>query len=235
MAQPIRTAQGQGYGQAKAQADAQRAVPLPDATQWEAPVIPLHEPTARPGQHVMDGADAGPGRNAAQAGVIGADDPTGKDQMLNVLRGIFDKYPLPGLASAIQAWSQAPSWSFDDLMLNGPPTKAGGGMFDPGATLDPSQVNDQRIPTAGGFGITAGLAAAGTVGQVAGDVGSDALFRPDMGDKRNNGWSEDSSDYNQDVTVRDAGNRAEDTGQTDGGGFTGPDTAQPKLRTKGPR
>lgn len=233
MAQPIRTAGGQAYGAAKQQADAQRAVPLPDASTWEAPIVPLHEPTARPGQHVMDGVDVGPGRNAAEAGIPGAMDAGGREQILNTLRGIFDRYPLPGIASAIQAWTQAPSWSFDDLWTNGPDTP----MFDPNARLDASQVSDQRLPTMAGAAINVGLTAGVNDPRLNDESGipEDTSDPIDMGDKRNNGWSEDSSDYNQDVTVRDAGNRAEDTGQTDGGGFTGPDTGQPKLRMKGPR
>lgn len=183
MAQPVRTATGQPYGAAKQQADAQRTVPLPDASTWEAPIIPLHEPTARPGQHVMDGVDVGPGRNAVEAGIPGAMDAGGREQILNTLRGVFDRYPLPGIASAIQAWTQAPSWSFDDLWVNGPdtPPAAGsptlgpppaaprGGMFDPSASLDPDQVVDTRQTSAAALGVQQGAALGAAVSQVADD------------------------------------------------------------------
>lgn len=56
-AQPIRTAPGQPYGDAAAQAAAQAAVPLAQAQ----PVPSMEGPTTRPGEHVMTGAPMGPG------------------------------------------------------------------------------------------------------------------------------------------------------------------------------
>lgn len=112
--QPIRTATGQPYGAAKAQADLQRAAPLPGPQ--EMPVMPLNAPTMRPAEHVMAGANAGPGPSAAEAGVIGADgDP---EQVLNILRGLYSKYPLPGIEAAIMDYAKNPPWSFDDLKID---------------------------------------------------------------------------------------------------------------------
>lgn len=75
--QPITTAPGQGYGQAKAQEDAQRAVPMAGAPQGgspQAPVPPtaaglpapgsmpgLFDDSTDPNEHVMSGANGGPG------------------------------------------------------------------------------------------------------------------------------------------------------------------------------
>lgn len=56
-AQPVRTAPGQPYGAATAQAQAQQAVPMAGAPQ----VLSLHAPTQRPDEHVMTGSPMGPG------------------------------------------------------------------------------------------------------------------------------------------------------------------------------
>lgn len=179
--QPIRVASGQPYGAAKAQADAQRVAPLP-----EMPVVPLNAPSMRPNEHVMSGVNAGPGPGAAEAGVIGYEQ--NGDDILNTLRGLYQKYPLPGIAAAISDYAQHPPWSFDDLTidlvdqatraaqiaernrrfdelagigkarlprptrLEQPATREPGGMFDPAAPLDPSQVDDQRVSTGLGLG-----------------------------------------------------------------------------------
>lgn len=55
-AAPVRTAPGQAYGAAAAQAAAQQVVPMA-----QTPVVGLHAPSARPGEHVMTGAPRGPG------------------------------------------------------------------------------------------------------------------------------------------------------------------------------
>lgn len=57
MAQPIRTAPSQEYGQRVAQEEAQRAIPLPSAT----PLVPLDAPSLRENEPVTAGLTQGPG------------------------------------------------------------------------------------------------------------------------------------------------------------------------------
>jgi hypothetical protein len=119
--QPIRTPTGGAYGQAKALTDAQRAAPLPD---WEASVVPLDAPTERPNEHVMDGVNAGPGRNAAEAGIPGGMSGDTADDLLATLRGIYARYPLDGIRQAIIDFSQRPPWTLEDLAIDlGPGTQ----------------------------------------------------------------------------------------------------------------
>lgn len=101
-AQPIQTATNQPYGVAKQQADAQRAVPLPRNTGWQAPVVPLHAPTMRPDENVMAGTDAGPGPTAAEAGVPVHDDGT-PEAASAIIRGIFAATQNPALMAVVQA------------------------------------------------------------------------------------------------------------------------------------
>lgn len=70
-AQPVRTAPGQVYGQAAAQAEAQKALPLsqlapppsPNPAPAPSPVLapPLTDPTQRPAEPVTAGLPVGPG------------------------------------------------------------------------------------------------------------------------------------------------------------------------------
>lgn len=55
--QPITAPTGQAYGERKAQVDAQRAIPLPQAP----PVVPLGAPSQRPAEPVTSGLPVGPG------------------------------------------------------------------------------------------------------------------------------------------------------------------------------
>lgn len=113
-------AKGQAYGVAKQQADSMAAAPIAQGGAWEAPVVPLSAPSARPGEHVMDGVDAGPGRTAAQAGVPGAMGNTTQDGILNTLRGIYEQFPIQGIADLITGFSQNAPWTIDDLFLPSP-------------------------------------------------------------------------------------------------------------------
>lgn len=93
VAQPVRTGTGQTYGDAKAQADAQRAMPLaggpapiPGAPpEVEHPAIgSLYAPTARPDEPVTAGIDSGPGPGPAFGGALNDRD---------VLAALARKYP----------------------------------------------------------------------------------------------------------------------------------------------
>lgn len=59
--QPAQAAPQQTYGQAGAQIEAQRAIPLPAGGPLPEPITPFGAPTQRPDEHVMTGAPAGPG------------------------------------------------------------------------------------------------------------------------------------------------------------------------------
>lgn len=109
LAQAVRTAPGQQYGQAKQQADAQRAVPLPQSAppavaqpppSTLAPPEPglLHAPSARPAEPVTAGLPigAGPGPEA----LFGAGRPDG--DLLPSLYAAFRTAPSEGLRSAIE-------------------------------------------------------------------------------------------------------------------------------------
>jgi hypothetical protein len=103
-AQPVRTAPGQPYGAAKAQADAQRQMPLPQlppAAAAPAPGVPsstgapelvgLYAPTMRPDEPVQAGLPIGPGEGPIAG-------PTPKER----LQAIYRQYPyLDELGAAI--------------------------------------------------------------------------------------------------------------------------------------
>lgn len=87
--QPIRAAQGQEYGAHQQQIQAQQQQPLPD----------FGAPTARPGEPIHSGMNAGPGPNAAQAGLPAM---AGPDQSVaDHLRAIFSVYPNEDLADLV--------------------------------------------------------------------------------------------------------------------------------------
>lgn len=198
MAQPVRVPTGQQYGKAKEMADAQRAIPLPNApaapspsaagaprsadaaSMWQAPVTPLNAPSQRPGEHVMDGVAAGPGRDPAQAGIPGHEQGSARDEVLATLRGLYQKFPISSLGAAIRDFAQQPPWTVKDLTVNfRDPTDMGNGItvvgtrpvpgwgtdggmqFDPEAPLDTSQVEDRRDPA---YGAAAGAASAAVAG-----------------------------------------------------------------------
>jgi hypothetical protein len=176
VAQPNRVPTGLPYGQAGQLAAAQRAIPLPQADTWEAPVIPLDAPTQRPDEPVTDGVPIGPGRSPVEAGIPGANEDTTTEGILNTLRGILQAYPLPSIAQAIADFATNPPWSIEDLFLDfgppprdedelivrGPPPELGGLTFDESAPLDTSMVEDVRAET--------GAAAAATGGVIAGGI-----------------------------------------------------------------
>lgn len=114
---------GQGYGQAGAQLDAQKAIPLPNATNVtvnrgadgrisgvnvpqptpQAPATqppgsttPLDAPTQRPGEPVTNGAPSGPGAGPSALGLQG-----GQTQVLDQLRLLFQQYPISEIADLI--------------------------------------------------------------------------------------------------------------------------------------
>lgn len=104
-AQPVKTAPGQPYGQAGAQAQAQRALPLPatppvqaaaPSTQSGPPPGMLAQPTARPGEPVTAGLPigAGPGPEALAGGLP-------QDQVLANLYRAYQIAPSDGLRALI--------------------------------------------------------------------------------------------------------------------------------------
>ena len=64
-AQKIQTVPGQTYGKATAQAEAQKAIPLPDNTPIPGSFGALDRPTERPDEPVTAGAPFGPGPGPA--------------------------------------------------------------------------------------------------------------------------------------------------------------------------
>lgn len=189
--QQIRTPSGLAYGKAKELADMQRAAPIPKApgipaggppardAGYRAPVIPLDAPSTMPGQHVLDGVDIGPGRTAAEAGIPVNDDGS-NEAVAAMIRGIYAATGMPELLSLLASLEGTdqdgvgladPAYAFGQwdnpwkatTRSDNVPDPASDGMFDPGARLDPSQVDDQRIPTAAaavGRAAIGGLAAA---------------------------------------------------------------------------
>lgn len=116
--QPIATAPGQAYGVAGQQAAAQSAMPLPGGGASAGPTLggpaspgpagplpgslgPLHAPTNRPAEPLTHGLPTGPGGGPEVLG--NAPDPT-----LNMLRGIYARYPNPDLAALLnEAYARA--------------------------------------------------------------------------------------------------------------------------------
>jgi hypothetical protein len=122
--QPAKAPTGQTYGQAGAQMQAQKALPLPNVHQVavkrgadgrisgvDVPAAtppeptggpppgslgPLSAPTARPGEPLTNGIDSGPG---AGAEAMGMDD--GSNMVKTQLRALYQQYPLDELAELI--------------------------------------------------------------------------------------------------------------------------------------
>lgn len=82
--------QGQSYGTAKSQLDAQSQVPMAP------PPIPLSAPTARPNEPVQAGLQSGPGPGPS---VNPAATP---DPVEAQLRGLYYQYPNRDLASLLE-------------------------------------------------------------------------------------------------------------------------------------
>lgn len=196
-----------GYGEGGQQAliDAGRgarspmgAPPVRD-TQWQAPVIPLNAPSARPDQHVMDGVDIGPGRNAAQAGVPVQDDGS-PESIIAVLRGIYAATGVQALLSVVQqlegtddfdgestwglgsirnafgAWEMPEERAMrvapNDNGITVTGTRAPTMQFDPTAPLDTSMIEDRRVETgmAAAARATTGMAAGAAPPPAGGDM-----------------------------------------------------------------
>lgn len=111
--QKIQTVPGQQYGQATAQAAAQRAVPMagapavPAASPGAPPPAGLgptppppdpYRPTERPNEHVMTGLPVGPGAGP-EALPIQPSSPT--DPLAIQIRALYQKYPSVELANLL--------------------------------------------------------------------------------------------------------------------------------------
>lgn len=92
-AQPAQAQTGEPYGAHQQQIQAQQQQPLPD----------FGAPTARPGEPIHSGMNAGPGPNAAQAGIPMAAGDSG--DVLAQLRAVFSVYPNSDLADLIASLS----------------------------------------------------------------------------------------------------------------------------------
>jgi hypothetical protein len=109
--QPVQTVPGQTYGQAGAQAQAQKIIPLPTQNAGQVPaggaaaptpappagplpgsLTPLSAPTQRPNEPVTHGADAGPGGGSE---VLGFNQPDTTNSLLTQLAA------QPGAPSAV--------------------------------------------------------------------------------------------------------------------------------------
>lgn len=117
--QPPKAAPGQPYGEAKAQLDAQRAIPLsrtpapggspgPPSTAALAGMLggggpvsvpPLNSPSTRPNEPITSGLSTGPGPGpeALKYPAQASED----DQMLAVLRGLHQAFPNSDIARLI--------------------------------------------------------------------------------------------------------------------------------------
>lgn len=114
---PMMAAKGQPYGAAKAQMDAQRALPVaapaPPSTAGPVapspatgpagpPVVPLTDPTARPGEPVTAGVPVGPGPN----GVAG---PAGDSDLRVRLGAMYQAFPTEEIRQLIEMLDTEPS------------------------------------------------------------------------------------------------------------------------------
>lgn len=89
--QPIKAASGQGYGERKAQEDAQKQIPLPGS------LGDFHRPTERPDEPLTAGmaGGAGPGPEALTA-------VTQTDDALEMLRALYRAKPYEDLRRLIE-------------------------------------------------------------------------------------------------------------------------------------
>lgn len=101
-AQAVRTAPSQTYGDAKAQADAQRVVPLPQMREPLSPgpvtATPLNAPTARPTEPLTAGMPMGPGPGPGV--MMPAVDPT-----VETLRAAVMQFSTPGALALLEKLS----------------------------------------------------------------------------------------------------------------------------------
>jgi hypothetical protein len=86
--QPVKTATGQPYGAATAQAQAQQAVPLPDFA-----AMHLARPTERPQEPVTAGLPMGPGPGPEAMPMMGTQNPTSGDEVAALNRATYMAYP----------------------------------------------------------------------------------------------------------------------------------------------
>jgi hypothetical protein len=103
MAQPIKTAPNQPYGQAGAQAQAMRSIPLPQTASSPPPVIGPEAPTQRPNEHVMAGVPVGPGAGpeAIQPPPVNMANSQGNADVLSQLQALLQVHPNPGLIDLV--------------------------------------------------------------------------------------------------------------------------------------
>lgn len=110
--QPVRTAPSQTYGDAAAQAQAQRAVPLPQqpgppavgpmpqggpqAAAAQPPLDPFHRPSDRPGEPLTAGMATGPGPGPSAAQPV-------LDPVAETLRRAYQAMPSPQLAALLES------------------------------------------------------------------------------------------------------------------------------------
>lgn len=84
---------GQPYGEAGAQIDAQRALPM---SAPPPPPIPLGAPTNRPNEPVQSGLPIGPGPGPSAAAI------PSPDPVEMTLRGLYEMYPNRDLAELLE-------------------------------------------------------------------------------------------------------------------------------------
>ena len=107
---PITTAPGQTYGEAGAQRQAQKAVPMgtpqpPQAAlqRQQLPVTPLTAPTERPDEPITAGnpLGAGPGMDMLPQPTLIATAPGSRQDLINQVRYIYSKTPNTALLQLI--------------------------------------------------------------------------------------------------------------------------------------
>lgn len=166
--QPVRTVPGGTYGSVKAQADAQRAVPLPMPPRLAPPAaIPLDAPTQRPDEPLTAGlaTGAGPGPE-----ILGPVAPVNADPSLEVYQELYRAFPNNdirglieqlGYKDATRAVGGAPTGGGSPPTFGREPStvdptvqyNAGTGGFDPaprnGGPIAPGSTTRAQIPSLG--------------------------------------------------------------------------------------
>ena len=94
--QPVTAPTGQAYGERKAQVDAQRAIPLPQAP----PVVPLGAPTQRPQEPLTAGLPVGPGPGPEALAPMAP--PPQEAPILEMFQALYAQYPSNDLRTMIE-------------------------------------------------------------------------------------------------------------------------------------
>ncbi len=110
----VQAAKGQTYGNAGAQRESQRAVPMGQSPTEMQPQAPQRTPiapgsagnfnraTESPDEPLTAGANFGPGPNASQSGIYNSQ----QDSIINELKQLYAEFPNDDLADLIDSYVQ---------------------------------------------------------------------------------------------------------------------------------